>query len=130
VKLNAARNEFYKIYDGAGIPYAMSTASETVTKAIAMFVLANGDAKTAILYGVNMGRDTDCQAAMAGGLAGALSGIGAVPNEWVEELDKATFANPYTNTQCTIQEHADGIYAAILNRANKARAWAALIPEK
>ena len=124
-----ARNEFYGIYNGAGIPYAMSTASETVTKAIAMFVLAKGDAKTSVLYGVNMGRDTDCQAAMAGGLAGALSGIGAVPSEWVEQLDKATFANPYTNTQCTIKEHADGIYAAIQNRARKMRAWAALIPE-
>jgi ADP-ribosylglycohydrolase len=124
-----ARDEFYKIYNGVGMPYAMATASETVTKAIAMFVLAKGDAKTAILYGVNIGRDTDCQAAMAGGLAGALSGIGAVPNEWVEQLDKATFANPYTNTHCTIKEHADGIYAAIQNRARKVREWAALIPE-
>ena len=30
----------------------------------------------AMKAGVNMGRDTDCQAAMAGGLAGALSGMG------------------------------------------------------
>lgn len=122
-----AREEFYKIYTGAGIPYAMSTASETVTKAIALFWLAQGDAKTGILYGVNIGRDTDCQAAMAGGLAGALSGIGAVPQEWVDQVDKATFANPYTNMQVTIKEHADGIYAALQNRARKMRELADLL---
>ncbi|HEY9076065.1 MAG TPA: ADP-ribosylglycohydrolase family protein [Anaerolineaceae bacterium] len=113
------RAEFYKIYNGGGIPYAASTASETVTKALAMFKFADGDARQGILYGVNFGRDTDCLAAMAGGLSGALSGIGAVPAEWVEQLDKATFSNPYTNIQCTIKEHADGIYAALQNRAKK-----------
>ncbi len=125
----AAREEFYTIYTGTGTMYAMSTASETVTKALALFWLAKGDAKTAILYGVNAGRDTDCQAAMAGGLAGALSGIGAVPAEWVEQLDKATAANPYTNTQCTVKEHADGVYAAIQNRAAKMRELAGLLAQ-
>jgi ADP-ribosylglycohydrolase len=123
----SVRNEFYKIYNGSGIPYAFATASETVTKALAMFVLANGDAKTAILYGVNFGRDTDCLAAMAGGLSGALSGIGAVPSEWVDIVDKATAANPYTNTLCTIKEHADGVYAALQNRARKMRAQADML---
>ena len=125
-----AREDYQQLYNGTGIlPYYISYASETVSKAIAMFVLAKGDANAAILYGVNMGRDTDCLGAMAGGLAGALSGIGAVPAEWVEQVDRATFANPYTNTQCTIKEHADGIYAAILNRAKEMRSWAAMIPE-
>jgi len=118
----ALRTEFYQIYNGKGIPYSASSASETVTKAIALFKFAKGDAKQAILYGVNFGRDTDCLGAMAGGLSGALSGIGAVPSEWVEELDKATFANPYTNTHCTVKEHADGIYSALQNRAKKLRA--------
>jgi ADP-ribosylglycohydrolase len=122
-----ARTEFYKIYNGFGTMYAMSSAAETVSKALAMFWLAKGDAKTAIEYGVNMGRDTDCLAAMAGGLSGALSGIGTVPQEWVEQIDKATFANPYTNTQVTIQEHADGIYGAILKRAAKMRVLADLL---
>jgi ADP-ribosylglycohydrolase len=125
----AARAEFYNIYNGSGTMYAMSTASETVTKALALFWLAKGDAKTAVLYGVNVGRDTDCQAAMAGGLAGALSGIGAVPQEWVEQLDQATAANPYTNTQCTVKEHADGVYGAIQNRAHKLRALADMLTQ-
>ncbi len=115
------RNEFYTIYNSAGVMFASATASETVTKAFAVFAFAKGDAKKAILYGTNFGRDTDCLAAMAGGLAGALSGIGAVPKEWLEQVDKATFMNPYTNTQWTIKQHADGIYSALKNRAKKIR---------
>lgn len=119
----AVRAEFYKIYNGFGTPYAMSSAAETVSKALALFVLAKGDAKTGILYGVNFGRDTDCLAAMAGGLSGALSGIGAVPDEWVAQVDTATAANPYTNTMCTIKEHADGVYGAIMVRSEKAQKY-------
>ncbi len=114
-----ARAELYTVYNGFGTPYAMSSAAETVSKALAMFALAGGDAKTAILYGVNLGRDTDCMAAMAGGLAGALSGIGAVPDGWVKQVDEATFANPYTNLQVTIETHARGIYEAIQSRARR-----------
>lgn len=121
-----ARAEFYNHYNGIGTMYAMSTASETVTKALAMFVLAKGDAKTAVLYGVNLGRDTDCMAAMGGGLAGALSGIGAVPNEWVQQVDEATFANPYTNIQVKIEDHARGIYEAIQCRGKRMKELAAI----
>lgn len=118
-----ARAAFYEIYNGVGTPYAMASAAETVTKALAMFVLAEGDARTAILYGVNLGRDTDCEAAMAGGLAGALSGIGAIPAEWVKQLDRATFNNPYTNFQVRVEEHAQGIYEALQARLRKTRTW-------
>ena len=120
----AMRDEFYTIYNGGGIPYAACYASETVSKGLAVFVHARGDAKTAVLTGVNFGRDTDCLAATAGGLAGAFSGIGALPEEWVKQVDEATFANPYTNIQCTIQEHAQGVYRALQNRAQKMGALA------
>jgi ADP-ribosylglycohydrolase len=120
----AMRDEFYTIYNGGGIPYAACYASETVSKGLAVFVHARGDAKTAVLTGVNFGRDTDCLAATAGGLAGAFSGIGALPEEWVKQVDEATFANPYTNIQCTIQEHAEGVYRALQNRAQKMSALA------
>ena len=122
-----ARVELYNVYNGFGTPYAMSTAAETVSKALAMFVLAKGDAKTAVLYGVNLGRDTDCMAAMGGGLAGALSGIGAVPDEWVQQVDKATFANPYTNIQVKIEEHARGVYEALQCRARRMNELASVL---
>jgi len=114
-----ARSELYSIYNGFGTPYAMSSAAETVSKALAMFVLSRGDARTGVLYGVNLGRDTDCMAAMSGGLAGALSGIGAVPDDWVKQVDEATFANPYTNIQVKIEDHARGVYDAIQARARR-----------
>lgn len=118
-----ARNAFDQVYSGSGTPYAMSSAAETVTKALAMFVLAQGEARSAILYGVNLGRDTDCIAAMAGGLAGALSGFEAVPGEWIAQVDEATFANPYTNFQVRVEEHAKGIYSALQARLHKAQDW-------
>ncbi len=124
---DTVRTEFYKFYNGFGTMYAQSTAAETVSKALALFVLCKGDAKTGVLYGVNFGRDTDCMAAMAGGLSGALSGIGAVPAEWVAQIDKATAANPYTNTVCTIKEHADGVYQALQARGHKMRELADLL---
>jgi ADP-ribosylglycohydrolase len=122
-----ARAELYGLYNGYGTPYAMSSAAETVSKALAMFVLSRGDARTALLYGVNLGRDTDCMAAMAGGLAGALSGIGALPADWVAQVDEATFANPYTNLQVKIEDHARGVYEAIQSRASRLSEWAKIL---
>ena len=117
----AMRAEFYKLYNGVGIPYAMSSASETVSKALAIFAFSKGDPKQAILAAVNFGRDTDCLAATAGGLAGALTGVGAVPAEWIEQLDAATATNPYTNVVCTVEQHADGLYGAVRTRAVRVR---------
>ena len=125
----AMRSAFYEIYSGRGIPYAACFANETVSKGFAVFVHAQGDARDAVLKGVNFGRDTDCLAATAGGLAGAFSGIGALPDEWVRQVDRATAANPYTNTQCTIAEHAEGIYGALRARVRKMRALADILSE-
>ncbi len=54
--------------------------------------------------------------------SGALSGVATIPPEWIEQLDAATAANPYTNTVCTVREHAEGIYSALQARARKLRA--------
>jgi ADP-ribosylglycohydrolase len=123
----ALRAEFYKHYNGIGIPYAMASAAETVSKALALFAHTNADPRQAILAAVNFGRDTDCLAATAGGLAGALSGAAAIPTEWIDQLDASTAANPYTNTLCTVKEHADGIHAALQSRAARMRALVAVL---
>jgi ADP-ribosylglycohydrolase len=123
----AMRAEFYKHYNGIGTYYAAASANETVTKALALFAYTKADPKQAILCAVNFGRDTDCLAATAGGLSGALSGPAAIPPEWIEQLDSATTENPYTNTVCTIREHADGIYSALKNRARKMREQIAVL---
>ena len=55
------------------------------------FVLASGgDVRSAILGGVNYGRDADSIAAMAGAITGGLHGVAAVPAEWRSEVAEAS----------------------------------------
>jgi ADP-ribosylglycohydrolase len=55
------------------------------------FVLgADGDFRSAVLGGVNYGRDADSIAAMAGAICGALGGLAAVPDEWRAEVAQAS----------------------------------------
>ena len=66
----AMRDEFYKHYRGGEyMVYHMSQANEIVSKGIAIFICSKGDPKGTIVSAVNVGRDTDCAAAIAGGLA-------------------------------------------------------------
>jgi ADP-ribosylglycohydrolase len=118
------RDDFYKIYNGTGIAYAQSWANEVVAKAFAVFKVTKGNATDAIIGAVNFGRDTDCLAAVAGGLAGALSGFQTIRQEWIDQVDEATKQNKYTNSQRTLKETADGLYQAVLARIERAGNWA------
>jgi ADP-ribosylglycohydrolase len=116
----AMREEFYRLYSGGGyFNYGMSQANEIVSKGLAVFSLAKGNPKEAILAAVNFGRDTDCLAAVAGGLAGTLSGPGAIPAEWMEQVNEATRRDPYTNNRRTIEETADGLHDAFMARRKR-----------
>ena len=44
--------------------------------------------KACVLKAVNLGRDTDTTAAVAGGLAGILYGYDGIPAEWMEKLQR------------------------------------------
>lgn len=118
------RVAFDKIYFAYGIPYSQAFANEIVTKGVCVFKMVGGDVKEAIIAAVNLGRDTDCAAAVAGGIAGALSGTQSLPKEWIEQVDYATTQNPYTNSKRTMLENADGLYYAYVNRMNKVRSLA------
>lgn len=113
------RKAFDTEYNGYGMPYSASSANEVVTKAVCIFKMVKGITKDAIIAGVNLGRDTDCLAAVSSGISGALTGGSSIPREWVEQVDKATKLNIYTNTQRTIQENSDGLYNAYKARLNK-----------
>lgn len=114
------KDEFDGIYFGGGyFNYGMSQANEIISKGLAVFALAKGDPKEAILTAVNFGRDTDCLAAVAGGLSGTLSGVEAVPVEWTNQVNEATKQDPYTNNHRTIGETADGLYEAFLARRER-----------
>ncbi|MFD2350920.1 ADP-ribosylglycohydrolase family protein [Nonomuraea ferruginea] len=63
---------------------------EELPLALAFLVIAKGDYRETVLGGVNYGRDADSIASMGGAIAGALGGLGAVPQEWIERVGIAS----------------------------------------
>ncbi|WP_458575933.1 ADP-ribosylglycohydrolase family protein [Streptomyces sp. ALB3] len=68
-----------------GYPWT-DLAPEAVGLAFGAFTAARGDFRTAVLTAVNMGRDADTTAAVAGALAGALHGMSAIPPDWAAAI--------------------------------------------
>jgi len=110
---------FEKHYNGVGMPYCMSFANEVVTKGMCVFRMVKGETKAAIIAGTNMGRDTDCVAAVASGISGALTGTASIPDEWMTQVDYATTVNPHTCVKRTVKENADLVYGAYVKRLKK-----------
>ncbi len=102
----AMREDFEQHYSGIGVAYAMSHANEIVCKALALVRATGADVRETLVTAVNFGRDTDCLAAVAGGIAGAVSGAEGIPAEWIEQLDRATQANPHTCLRLDVAEMA------------------------
>lgn len=71
-----------------GYPWT-DLAPEAVALAFGAYAAADGDFVQAVLTAVNMGRDADTTAAVAGALAGATRGIGAVPPDWAAAIGPA-----------------------------------------
>jgi len=117
------RQKFDSMYSGTGMPYAFSYANEVVTKAVCIFRMVRGNTWEAMKAGVNMGRDTDCLTSVAAGLSGALSGPAGIPVGLIDQVDKATSLNKYTNSQRTLRQTSDGLYAAFLARLKRTKAW-------
>jgi len=114
-------------YGGTRFVYAMSQANEVVSKGLAIFVASEGDARMALLAAVNFGRDTDCLAAVAGGLAGAYSGAGQLDAEWILQVNAATAADPYTNSNRDIDTAAQGLHEAVCKSIAASRAYVDLM---
>jgi len=70
---------------------------------------------------VNYGRDTDCLAAVVGGLAGALCGAEELDPQWIAQVNAATKADPYTNSLMDIDETSEGLFRAVRNRVERQR---------
>jgi ADP-ribosylglycohydrolase len=121
--------KFYELYHADGIPYARSRAYEVTSKAFAVFWFFNGDVRQTIVGSVNFGRDTDCLASVAGGLAGAWRGSRGISPDWIHTVDEAVKRNKWTVTQMTIEEQARGLYDALLANYAKIAAGTAAIEE-
>lgn len=107
------RDQFNALYNNLAGFNPLSKAHEIVSKGFAIFYKSCGDAKRALIDAVNFGRDTDCLAAVVGGLVGALSGTKSIPEEWISLVDEATAANRYTVSNLSLTETCDGLYAAL-----------------
>ncbi|MGP4114747.1 ADP-ribosylglycohydrolase family protein [Streptomyces sp. 4N509B] len=71
-----------------GYPWT-DLAPEAVGLAFGAFAAARGDIALAVPTAVNMGRDADTTAAVAGALSGALRGEGSIPPEWAAAIGPA-----------------------------------------
>ncbi|NUR04786.1 MAG: ADP-ribosylglycohydrolase family protein [Streptomyces sp.] len=71
-----------------GYPWT-DLAPEAVALAFGAYAAADGDFRDAVLTAVNMGRDADTTAAVAGALAGATQGVSAVPPAWATAIGPA-----------------------------------------
>jgi hypothetical protein len=119
----AMRRKFDSVYSGTGIVYAQSYANEIVTKAVCVLRMTKGNTWEAVKAGINMGRDTDCLAAVAGGIAGALSGADSIPPEIIQQVDYATSLNPHTNSKRTLRETSDGLHNAFQARLARMKTY-------
>lgn len=122
------REELNQMYADPGSPYCAekrmtsyigSSIYENVTCAFAILKASKGNVELAVMIANNRGRDTDCTAASAGGLAGALTGTATIPPSWIEYLDKGTRENPYTVSHMTNQATAQGLYRAFQNKLRR-----------
>ncbi|MET8445805.1 ADP-ribosylglycohydrolase family protein [Streptomyces sp. NPDC005209] len=71
-----------------GYPWT-DLAPEAVALAFGAYAASDGDFRQAVLTAVNMGRDADTTAAVAGALAGATQGITAIPPDWAAAIGPA-----------------------------------------
>jgi ADP-ribosylglycohydrolase len=110
------RAAFDRIYSSQGPPYAWLYAPEVVCKGLCIFRMVKANVKEAIIAGANIGRDTASVAAIAGGLSGALSGASTIPEEWIDQVQRATSGNMYTSNQRTLREQAAGVHKAFQSR--------------
>jgi hypothetical protein len=63
---------------------------EELPIALGLLVVTAGDYREAVLAATNYGRDSDSIATMAGALAGAMGGIGAIPESWRRTVASAS----------------------------------------
>ena len=96
----------------------MSNAVELLSSGMAVFYTSGGNIEQAIIQGVNLGRDTDCRAYIAGGWSAALNGIDQVPTRWLDTVTEQVKTDRWTVSTRTPLESARGLYNALLNTIN------------
>ena len=111
--------EYGRMFDKEYYNRPISKADEVFAAAMGILAMSKGNPRDAVILSVNSGRDTDCRAHTAASLAGALSGIDAVPADWVATVDNAMKDNPHTVSNRTSVETSIGLYNAAINTINQ-----------
>lgn len=101
--------------------YPYADAVETAAEAIALFAITKGDVREGMIGATNLGRDTDCIGGMLGPICGAFKGIDHVPSEWVETVQQAIDANPYTVQKISQKDLAIRMTQTLLARQEAMR---------
>jgi ADP-ribosylglycohydrolase len=102
--------------------YINSSIYENVGYAFALFKATRANVVQSVIIATNRGYDTDCTAASAGALCGALSGTATIPLDWIETLDAGIANNPYTNAHFTNKATADGLFRALQSKLYRMQA--------
>ena len=99
--------------------YWADIAPEAVGLAFGLLAAADGDFEESVLGGVNIGRDTDTIAAIAGAIAGARGGLTAIPPHWRLRLRKAAGTCIKTVRGMDVLETADRLADLALKRSGQ-----------
>ncbi len=78
--------------------------AETLAIALAFVTLANGNFERAIIGCVNFGRDNDSSASVAGAITGALCGVDAIPEKWIQTVENANEGPPFESIAQSLYE--------------------------
>jgi ADP-ribosylglycohydrolase len=101
--------------------YPYADAVETAAEAIALFWITKGDVREGMIGATNLGRDTDCIGGMLGPICGAFKGIDGVPPEWVDTVQRAIDANPYTVQKRSMADLSRALTQAIQTNAREVK---------
>jgi ADP-ribosylglycohydrolase len=91
---------------------------EELPVALGMVLVAGGDYESAVLGGVNYGRDSDSIASMAGAVCGALGGRAAVRDDWHDRVAEAS-RTPLEPAGHTMADVAVDVFAKDAARARE-----------
>lgn len=90
--LDSARNSIQPLHDALAVTYYPWTdlAPEAVGLAFGLLVAGQEDFEDTLLAAVNLGRDADTVAAIAGAILGAKLGYASIPEAWRDAIGPAT----------------------------------------
>ncbi len=96
-----------------------SNVVEVLSEACSLIKVCDWDPAKICIAAANQGRDGECAGTYANGPAGALMGMQAIPKQWVQTVEDALGEDPYTVSNRSLKETAEGLYRALQNELAK-----------